>query len=654
MARYTRVQTVCLSLLIAPFLSGCATSFAPLANTTPGQSSLGTITGTAYGGRQPIAGANIYLLEASTAGYGGAAYGPGSSNISTSLLDSATGHGPDSIGYYAVTDANGRFSITGDYSTCTTGDQVYLYSLGGKPDGVNANSAAGLLAILGTCGSYNSGTTVNMNEVSTIAAAYAMAGFASDATHVGSGTTAAGKTGITYAFANAAPLFDTTTNPDNSPNTAPRTTVPGNANGSVPQQQIETLADILATCVNSAGPSYTQCSTLFTNGKSRLGASATDTATEAIFMAQNPGNTSVYNLVGAQPYGNYYSSAPKDLTIAISYTGNGITRVYNQQNLPGTLSVDGSGNIWDVSWDDSSLSAFTHLGVPLANSPFTGNGLSHPSGVAIDVNGHVWVSDFAASISIFNADGTANAITGTGSGCIDDAGPLAFDPSDNAWISSEGGYWLCKVNNAVTTYSQIDYNGMYNPTTVASDGSGNIWATNSEYGATAQVNKFNSGGTNINGSPFKATQISETYGLAIDKSGNAWVASLNNMLEITSGGTVGSAITSGGIKLPDGVAIDGDGNVWETDYGSINSSTSYSNDDGSLVELNSSGSPISGSAGYQSGTKFSGESVAIDSAGDVWTDMTDQNFILELIGAAAPVVNPLSVAVKNNQIGVRP
>ncbi len=48
-----------------------------------------------------------------------------------------------------------------------------------------------------------------VNEVSTVAAAYAMAGFATDATHVGSSGTALALTGIANAFANAANLETT-------------------------------------------------------------------------------------------------------------------------------------------------------------------------------------------------------------------------------------------------------------------------------------------------------------------------------------------------------------------------------------------------------------------------------------------------------------
>jgi hypothetical protein len=68
----------------------------------------------------------------------------------TTYLD--TSPGPTNGFYYVPTDANGNFSITGDY-LCTPDSQVYLYASGGNPGmapGTN-NTAIGLIAVLGDC-----------------------------------------------------------------------------------------------------------------------------------------------------------------------------------------------------------------------------------------------------------------------------------------------------------------------------------------------------------------------------------------------------------------------------------------------------------------------------------------------------------------------
>ena len=61
-----------------------------------------------------------------------------------------------------------------------------------------------------------------------------------------------------------------------------------NGNGVVPQATIDTLADILGACVNSAGPSSTPCSMLFANAMNGNSQPA-ETATAAINIAHNPG-----------------------------------------------------------------------------------------------------------------------------------------------------------------------------------------------------------------------------------------------------------------------------------------------------------------------------------------------------------------------------
>jgi hypothetical protein len=43
--------------------------------------------------------------------------------------------------------------------------------------------------------------------------------------------------------------------------------------------------------------------------------------------------------------------------------------------------------------------------------------------------------------------------------------------------------------------------------------------------------------------------------------------------------------------------------------------------------------------------------VAVDGSGNVWTIT---NALIEIVGAATPVVTPLSVGVKNNMLGTRP
>ncbi len=294
------VQNTCNALILAIAallslsLTGCNLASTASPEADPGA----VIKGSVHGGQQPISGAHVYLLAASTSNYGAA---------STSLLTSNTA-GTDSIGSYVLSDSTGGFSITGDY-TCTPGTQVFLYAQGGNPGG-GVNSAASLLAALGQCPTSRTFATatpfVMVNEISTVTTAFALAGFASDAHHIGSQMTPQSLLGIKTAFANVPQLESL------AYGTTFGTTPIGN--GSVPRALINTLANIISACINSAGPSSTPCSTLFATARygGATGVIATETATAAIYIARHPANgvATLFGLATPQdPFFFYVSSS---------------------------------------------------------------------------------------------------------------------------------------------------------------------------------------------------------------------------------------------------------------------------------------------------------------------------------------------------------
>jgi hypothetical protein len=205
------------------------------------------------------------------------------------------------------------------------------------------NPAAGLMAVLGNCpsmGNFAAATPyVLVNEVSTIAAAYAMAPYATDATHVSSSGTALALEGIQNAFANAADLETLATG------VALATTPEGN--GMVPQAEINTLADILAACVNSngamTGPANpTACYTLFNNALpgGSSGTGPTDTATAAIDIAHNPAAsvTALYPLVSSTaPFWPTLGVQPSNFSIELG--GNGSELVLSDSVTAANFSL---------------------------------------------------------------------------------------------------------------------------------------------------------------------------------------------------------------------------------------------------------------------------------------------------------------------------
>ena len=178
------------------FLSGC--SGVPV--TPPTQTAAGSVPGAAlqgmvHGGQQPIVGAHVYLYAANTTGYGDA---------SVSLLVNTGGTTEDTNGNYYYHDAiRGHLQHYRRLHLSQRG-LAGVPVRGGRRSGIGtgANAAIGLMAALGTCGSLSSAPYAVINEVSTIATAYAFAGFATDATHVSSSSSAlATATDVPNAFA---------------------------------------------------------------------------------------------------------------------------------------------------------------------------------------------------------------------------------------------------------------------------------------------------------------------------------------------------------------------------------------------------------------------------------------------------------------------
>jgi streptogramin lyase len=631
-------------------LTGC--SLSPSTTETSPNTGI-AIQGKVFGGNQPIVGAHVYLFAAGSSGYGGA---------STSLLTSTTGNPPDGNSqYYVTTGTGGTFSITGDYS-CTAGQEVYLYSIGGNPgltpNTIN-NSAAGLLAILGDCpggaNAFNSTIPyVVVNEVSTIAAAYSFAGFATDATHVSSPNNLLATTGVKNAFANAANLVSLGTG-------LALSTTPV-SNGVAPQSTVNALADILASCVNTDGTvadvnsNPTACYTLFTSALSggATGTQPTETATAAINIAHNPAANipALYSLIPTQPpfipTGN--PVAPNDFTLGLQFTSGGV-------NAPLSIAIDASGNAWVTNVGTNTVTELTSSGVPATGSPYSNSSMTGLEDIAIDLSGNAWIAN---SISSNTGDVIELTPTGTSAtnspftnGGVEAAYGIAIDGSSNVWVTNFNNNTVSELTSSGSAHSGSPYSAgsLSAPQSIAIDASGNAWVDNS---GSASVTKLTSSGLAALNTPYSGN-LNSPYGIAIDNSGDAWVpngGSFSVTEFLSSGLTPAGSPFTGSLTNPGGVAIDGASNVWVANY--LGNSVS---------EFNNSGVDISGvnGLGYNTGDIDLPDAIAIDSSGNVWIaslsgsgSAESTGSLTELVGAATPVVTPLAAGVKNGTLGAKP
>jgi hypothetical protein len=132
--------------------------------------------------------------------------------------------------------------------------------------------------------------------------------------------------------------------------------------------------------------------------------------------------------------------------------------------------------------------------------------------------------------------------------------------------------------------------------------------------------------------------------IALDSNSKGWapLKSQNSIAGVTSAGSgaLYAGSTVGGITSPTWIAIDGSNDLWVTNAGN-----SYA-----LTELTNAAAAMSGTAGYQGSVLNNPSFLAIDASGDVWVSNYGNSTVTELIGAATPVVTPLSA----QQPGTRP
>jgi hypothetical protein len=632
-------------------LVGCSASFNNAA--VAGSVSVSGLHGAVHGGQSPITGSHIYLYAAGTTGY---------KSASTSLLNtSASGVSTDGSGKgYVTSDSGGNYTITGDWSCVHGTDQVYLLATGGNPgltSGTN-NGAISMIAALGSCSALNSSTFIIVNEVTTAAAVFALSQFIQDGGHIG--TSASNTTGLVNAFATAANLADTSTG-------LARSVTPG-GNGKAPQAKLNTLANILSACVNTASKVSTACSTLFSL-TTTSGGTPGATVGATIGIAQNPVGVDAASLYAlsppAAPFQPSLGSAPTDFTLSVTYTlGSGTP-------LPTYVAIDGTGNIWVSNYGSGKSPASTDSiiklspqGAILSGAGFTAGPVNAPQGLAIDDSGNVWVSGkFGSLLRLDNTGAVTSGFPVTVSG--QQLQGIALDSSGNAWVSNATTNTVMQVSPSGTTLlSGITSPGFSGAQGVAVDTLGNVWIAG--LGSNSLL-KLNSAGVVQSGSGagFTGGGLNGPEGLAIDGSNNVWAVNSaygGGVPSISEFSNAGAAISgssgygTGAAGFESQLAIDGGGQVISDSCGPICVGSGVDN----VIVLDSSGNVNTPPAGYQNADFNAPQSIAIDASGNVWGGNTAgagdsvPGTVTEVIGVLSPVKTPLQSALKASLLGQEP
>jgi streptogramin lyase len=594
---------LCLAASTAMLVSlGCGAD-APTSVMQPGS----TFNGRVRGGQQPISGASIVLYQAGSGGPG----------VGAASLFAAP----------VMTDANGQFSFS-NYMCPSATTQVYLIATGGNPGlplgGVNPASV--MMAALGDCGNLSTSTFINMNEVTTVGAVWALSQFMAPGGVVGA--SASNATGLRNAFMTAANLVDVKQGIAGGP------TLPAGA--TLESTKLYTLANIVSACVNSDGGAA--CTPLFQAAIPITGSSTPSNTLDAVLdIVRHPGMNVAAVFAAAPATGAFQttmSQPPNDWTMALTFNGGGL-------DAPTAVAVDSTGSVWAANYFGGAATKLSPTGQPASAAGFTDASLFESYGITVDGLDNAWIANEESSDAINSGDGSITKFNSSGQllsgsgfsqGGIYFPFALAADTTGRIWVADygrSGASLLASDGSSLAGSSGFSPSNLDFPVAVAVDSTNNGWFAGQ--GTTLQITP--SGNT----STFSCCSYSS--GIAIDPQGDTWLTQFNSssLIELGPTGTTLQQITAtGGVDQPKGAAVDGAGNIWITNY----SGSSISGFTGTATAVTST--PLSPNTGFGGDILLTEPfGLAIDASGNVWVSSFSTDTLTQFVGLASPIHTPL-------------
>ncbi len=312
------------------------------------------------------------------------------------------------------------------------------------------------------------------------------------------------------------------------------------------------------------------------------------------------------------------------------FSGDAGAAASAQINFAMGLAVDSAGNLYIADQLNARVRKVTRDGViqtiagtgTLAHSGDGGTalngGLGYPCGVTVDSAGNYYIAETAANIvRKVSTTGTITTYAGNGGqGYVGDGGKatdaalngplgLLVDPAGNLYISELANNVVRKVtpDGTISTFAgngtgsyfgdggPASNAGLNMPEGLAIDAAGNIYIGDT---LNHRVRKVTPDGTITtvagnsstrgfagDGGPAVNATLNYPYGVAVDKSGNLYIADLGNnrVRMVTTNGVIrtiagngkfgdqgdGGSATAAQLRFPRDVAVDGNGNVYVSD-----------------------------------------------------------------------------------------
>ena len=595
----------------------------------------GTLRGTVTAAGKPLTSAVVTLFGASRQG--------------TARLGRAT------------TDASGRFTIS--YQAGSPG-ALYVDAV---PSGSSRLRLRAVVGVGSGGGPPRTLGTVTVDELTTVAAGYALAQFSEPDGVAGPspGLENAAATAFNLADSGEGKAGPVVTNVDN-----------GSKNDTL--ATLNTLANLVSLCAPGTSRG---CQALLRLGTAPGGSAPSDTAQAVVNLARNPtlAPAELYALARrARLYQPALGAPPTAWILVLLYTDTDLF-------ASGRIAIDAKGNVWSsTNWQpgtqnpSTSITVLDSVGGPTLGSPIEGGGMKGGAwGAAITQQGAVWMGSFGGDALVkYSPAGTiVSPDDGYTDGGLKHPQGIAVDQKGSIWIANNYGPKSAPGQGNVVVYPDgdpskaivISGGGLNHPFAVQIDGYGRAWVTNAGLGgarlvgtrAAIAIGKFG-GSVTVIGPDFKPTSFSPVesdsfkwpLGIAIDSQNNAWAVNYfgSTVTEIQPDGTVAGVYNLPKGTLPWSQAVDGSDRVWVAGFARHNVWLLCGVNTNACPPGSTTGSVVSPRLGFRSKAFQHFTSVQIDQAGNLWLSNNWSQLvpavggtgIAEIIGAATPVCTPLT------------
>jgi len=344
-----------------------------------------------------------------------------------------------------------------------------------------------------------------------------------------------------------------------------------------------------------------------------------------IGLYSNPGNGPVNQTdVGASTSWQYAPSAGGTQSFSTSSLAPGNYIAYYLYD---------NGYTWLAQPVTFTVTAAPAVTPPVYQTEFGSGTLNSPSGIALDASGDVWVSDTGNNRVVeFSASGTdIGGFTPSGSYALNGPTAIAVNAAGDVFVADTGDNRVVEftaTGTELNVFGAAGGSGALNaPSGVAVNASGQVLVSDTGNNRVAEFTASGAYSTSFN------SKMGSPTGITVDASGDIWVADSgladagpDAVMEYNSAGTwlttLGSGETSvkGGLSDPSDVALDGSGHAFVADP-----------DYGWVEEFDTSGPYLNEFGDAQPGLLSYPQSLAVNSAGDVFVTDTGDNQIVEFV-----------------------